>query len=142
MAEQHKLADRLKGYQPTKTTLFWSCAASIAVTLIVGFNWGGWVTGATAREMSAAAAVDGRAELAATVCVERFMTGPDAQAQLAALKGTDSWKQEGVVEKGGWVTLPGMAEPVRDAAEVCADRLVKLELPAKSADAAGGAVVK
>jgi hypothetical protein len=24
--------------------LFWSCAGSVVVALVVGFTWGGWVT--------------------------------------------------------------------------------------------------
>ena len=36
--------------QPTKTVLFWACVASMVLTMIVGFSWGGWVTGGTARQ--------------------------------------------------------------------------------------------
>ena len=135
MADKQSLGDRVRNFQPTKTALFWSCAASVALTLIVGFNWGGWVTGGTAKEMVENATEQGRAQLAATVCVERFTTAPDAQVQLAALKSADYWKREGIVTAGGWATLAGMKEPVSDAAEVCAERLAKFELPAKKADA-------
>ena len=138
MAEKQNLADRMRDYQPTKTALLWACAGSVALTLIVGFNWGGWVTGGTARDMVEDATEQGRAQLAATVCVERFMTASDAQAQLASLKAADSWKREGLVSEGGWATLPGMKEPVSDAAEACAERLIKLEASAKKADNAAG----
>lgn len=143
MADKRSLGDRVRDFQPTKTALIWSCAGSVALTLIVGFNWGGWVTGGTAEKMVEAASQQGRAQLAATVCVERFTTAPDAQARLVALKGADYWKREGMVSEGGWATLIGMKEPVSDAAEVCAERLVKFELPAKAAaNAGGGAVVR
>jgi alpha/beta superfamily hydrolase len=138
MADKQSLTDRMRDYHPTKTALLWACAGSVALTLIVGFSWGGWVTGATARGMAENATEQGRAQLAATVCVERFMTASDAQAQLASLKAANSWNREGLVSKGGWATLPGMQEPVSDAAEACAERLIKLELPAKKADSAAG----
>ena len=44
------------GYRATKATLFWSCAACIVATVVVGFTWGGWVTGGTARSMAQNAA--------------------------------------------------------------------------------------
>jgi hypothetical protein len=133
MAERHSLGDRLRDYQPTKTALFWSCAACVALTLVIGFSWGGWVTKSTANDMVENASEQARAQLAATVCVEQFLKGPDAIAQLASLKLANSWKQESFVSDGGWATLPGMKEPVMDAAEVCAERLVKMDAPAKKA---------
>lgn len=33
------------------------------------------------------------------------------------LNATDSWKRDSFVEKGGWATFPGAAEPNRDVAE-------------------------
>src|SRR5689334_1097416 len=49
------LARRWEDYQPGKSTLFWACAATVIATLIVGFNWGGWVTGGTSRSLAATA---------------------------------------------------------------------------------------
>lgn len=134
MAERKNgLTARARDYQPTKTALLWSCAACVAATLIVGFNWGGWVTGSKASAMVRAASEQGRAQLAATVCVDQFMKAPDAQAKLVSLKAADSWKRESFVSDGGWATLPGMKEPVSDAAEVCAERLGTMEAPVKKA---------
>jgi hypothetical protein len=75
----------------------------------------------------------GRAQLAATVCVEQFMAAPDAQAKLASLKAADSWKRQSFVSDGGWATMPGMTEPVSYAAEACAERLGKMEAPPRKA---------
>jgi hypothetical protein len=121
---------QLKDYQPTKTTLFWSVAGSAVLTMVVGFTWGGWVTGGTAAEMAEKAAEQSAANLAAVVCVERFVNAPDAAAQLAALKETSSWKREGFVKDGNWATLAGLEKPVDGAADLCADRLADMELPA------------
>lgn len=134
MAEGQGFGDRWREYRASKTALFWSCVACIVLTMIVGFTWGGWVTGGTAAEMAAQAREQGRAKLAAAVCVDRFMGASDARAQLASLKETSTWQQDDFVEDGGWVTLPGMDEPVADAAGLCAEQLADMELPPESTE--------
>ena len=124
------IIQQLKDYQPTKTTLLWSMAGAAALTMFVGFTWGGWVTGGTATTMAQDAAEESTAKLAAVVCVERFVNAPDVAAQLAALKETSRWKQEDFVEDGMWARLPGIGEPVDGAAELCAAQLADMELPA------------
>ena len=37
--------------RPTKTAVFWSWIASIVLTMIIGFAWGGWVTGGDCPEL-------------------------------------------------------------------------------------------
>ena len=73
-------------YQPTKVVWFWSCVGAAVLTMIVGFTWGGWVTGGTADEMVEAASEQAVAELAAGICVDRFLAATDAGTKLAALK--------------------------------------------------------
>lgn len=137
MAAQNGLGARWENYQPSKTVLFWSCAGCAVATVIVGFAWGGWVTGGTAGQRAAQAATDARAELAATICVNRFAKGPDAAAQLVSLKATDSWDQDKFIEAGGWVTLPGTDGPIAGAAQLCARQLIDAKPPAKSTSTAG-----
>src|SRR5215208_4658138 len=126
MMETQRLGQRWAGYKATKTTLFWACAACFVATVAVGFTWGGWVTGGTARSMAAAAATSGRDEIVAAICVDRFQTGRDAHGPLAALKELQSWSRGSFIEKGGWATMPGQAKPTSTAARLCADQLVAL----------------
>lgn len=114
-----------KDYSPSKTALFWLCVASIALTIFVGFNWGGWVTGRGARDMAQQAAGQSRAETVAIICVDRFEKAPDAQAQMISLNQTASWMRRRHLEDGGWVTLPGSDKPVAAAADICAARLME-----------------
>ena len=44
--------------RPTKTIVFWSWIGSIVLTMIIGFAWGGWVTGGTAQKMGEVIAAD------------------------------------------------------------------------------------
>lgn len=116
-------AERAGSYRPSKTVFFWSCLACVAATIFVGFNWGGWVTGATAAQMATSAAEHARAELTAAVCVTQFDKGTDKTATLASLARTDSWKRGEFIEKGGWAALPGIDKPVSGAADLCAKQL-------------------
>ncbi|MGB3387066.1 MAG: hypothetical protein WBA88_03690 [Pseudaminobacter sp.] len=116
-------------YRPSKAVWLWSCIGAVVLTMIVGFSWGGWVTNGTAEKRTAAASEKAVAELAASICVHRFLAAPDAGAQLATLKETDSWKRDRLVQDGGWVTFADMKEPVGGAAKLCADLLSKAELP-------------
>ena len=48
-APKQSFARRFEDYQPTKSTLAWACIATALATMIIGFSWGGWVTGGTSR---------------------------------------------------------------------------------------------
>ena len=135
MKEKWSLSQRFKDYQASKTVLFWACAGSVIAATIVGFSWGGWTTGGSAREMAANSAAQARQELAAVVCVDRFMAAPDAGVKLAGLKGiTSSYGQSQFVEDGGWaIIVPASASTTdykaqaddRRAAGLCAAELAK-----------------
>jgi pimeloyl-ACP methyl ester carboxylesterase len=111
---------------PAKTEPFlWGAATGAIALAIVGFSWGGWVTGATAQQRAGARAELAMVESLAPICVAQFQKGPKAQASLAALKGTDRWQQGDYVSKGGWATMPGSTtEPNRDVAAACAEALL------------------
>ena len=118
---KQSLARRFEDYQPTKSMLAWACVATAVATMIIGFGWGGWVTGGTSRSLAMAAGDASRAELASVICVERFKAAPDSAAKLVEFKAiTDSYKKRQFVETGGWATMPGQKSPDRSATEGCA----------------------
>jgi hypothetical protein len=132
MAQAKTFKQRVAEFKPSKTLWFWSCAGCVVLTMIIGFAFGGWVTGGTAKEMAQTAADDARAQLVASACVEKFTSSADFAAKLAKLKGTNSWARSDMLEDGGWVTLAGMKEPLNDAAEICSDKLAAMETPVTS----------
>jgi hypothetical protein len=135
MSEQQTISQRWEAFRPTKTLWFWSVAGAAVATMILGFTAGGWTTDGNARIMAERSARDARAELVATVCVQKFAAEADAVARLAALKEASSWERENIVEDGGWVMLTGMEEAVPGAAEACADHLIALDsLPKTEAE--------
>lgn len=113
---------------PVETTPFlWGAAMGALALAIIGFAWGGWVTGATAEQMAGARADAAIVASLAPICVTQFQKGPEAQDRLAKLKEINSWEQGDYVSKGGWATMPGAGgEPIRDVAVACAETLVKI----------------
>ena len=124
-----------RDYRPSKVMWFWSCFGCVVAALVIGFTWGGWVTGGTAEAQAAEARLDGRAQLAATICVARYVDATDAAVQLAALKDESKWSRDDTIDDAGWTTPLGVEEPVSGAADLCAERLVELELPVEQAAA-------
>jgi len=138
--QSRNLSQRFQQYQASKTVLFWACAGSVVAATIVGFSWGGWTTGGSAREMADKSAAQARQEVAAVVCVDRFMAAPDVGVQLTALKEiTSSYAQGKFVQDGGWATIVPASSTAdrkasaaasaddREAAKLCAAELAKRE---------------
>lgn len=124
------LIQRFEQFQPTKPMLFWACVGSVAATIAIGFTWGGWVTGGTAQSMATTAEEQGRAELAATICVERFLAAPNSSVQLAELKDAGgTFRQRQFIEAGEWAIMPDRGGATRLAATLCAERLADWEAP-------------
>ena len=127
------LGRRWEAYRPTKGVWLWTGAGCIVATIVVGFAWGGWVTGGTATRMASDAADGARAQLAAMVCVADFNHGPDAVAQLAALKKASDYQRGDMLVKSGWLTMPGSTDPVAGAADICVQKLMSADLKTAAA---------
>lgn len=104
----------------TKPAL-WGAIGGAAAATIVGFAWGGWVTGGTADEMMASSAQIAVVEAFTPLCVARAEEQP---AQVALMKEESVWKHENFVIDAGWVS--SVSEKYRSAvAEVCASAVVQ-----------------
>ena len=108
----------------TKPAL-WGMAGGAVLATFAGFTWGGWVTGGKAEADATQRASASVVAALAPVCVQRFQTGADSVANLAALKKVDAWSQGDFVEKGGWATIPGgkPIDQVSAVAKACASLL-------------------
>ena len=95
---------------------FWGAVGGAIAMAVVGFNWGGWVTGGTAETNASRRADEAVVMALAPVCVERFDQAPNAAASRATLKKTETWSQGDFVEKGGWALLPGKPATDRTSA--------------------------
>ena len=135
MSDGQNFRDRWSQYRPTKSTWFWSCAGVAVATMVVGFTVGGWTTGGTAQAMADDAAEEARAQLASALCVERFVSVPNAASELAALKEASSYQRDNMIEDAGFTTFAGMEDAISGAADLCAEKLIALdELPGTAAE--------
>ena len=125
------LRRRWEEYRPSKTEAFWTAAGCVVATLVIGFGFGGWVTGGTAQKMVAVAAQGARHQLAAAICVAEFMEGKDARARLADLKKAEWYTRDKIIAASGWATMPDRKEPNITVDEMCASKLAEMPAPGK-----------
>ena len=92
-------------------------------TAIVGFNWGGWTLGSTAKLMADKSALSAVVAVLAPMCVEKFQQAADASTQLAEFKKVGSWQQGSFLQQGGWATPTGTRSTDTAVAETCAGLL-------------------
>ena len=122
------IGEKFRDFKASKAVMFWSCAGCIVATMVLGFTWGGWVTAGSAQEQAANAADQAVAELAADICVKRYLASPEARVNLTALTESSSYSRDGLIEEGGWVTFADREDPIDGAADICADRLAEVDL--------------
>ncbi len=104
----------------------WGAVGGAIVSAIIGFAWGGWVTGGTAQTMAEEMAEDAVVDRLAPICVEQFTQGLEKVQKLEELKKTDSWQRDDYVGEQGWATMPGEDKPDSKVAKKCADMLMEL----------------
>ena len=98
-------------------------AAGNVAAMIVGFNWGGWVTGGSSDKHAATAARDATVVALAPICVERFRAQGDAATKLVELTKASTWERGGLIEKSGFAMMPGSKTADTDVARACAQIL-------------------
>ena len=113
--------ERWENVRPTKTVVFWSGLGLIILTIVVGFNWGGWVTGGTAHEMAA----DAITQRLSLICIGQYNQDPQKDQKLTELQDLRSYQRREYVEEQGWATMPGEAEADGTVANECAKQLIQ-----------------
>ena len=107
--------------------LLQGAAAGAAATLLIGFNWGGWVTGGTAKDMTQKSSTAAVIAALSPICVDKFQHSAEATVNMAELKKVSSYQQGSFIEKGGWATLPGSDSANSSVAQACANMLSNLK---------------
>jgi len=100
--------------------LLQGAAVGVIATLAIGFGWGGWMLGSTAKTLADSAASSAVVAAIAPICVDQFQRSAEAANNLTELKKTDSWQQAAYVEKGGWATMPGSKAVDSGVPQACA----------------------
>jgi hypothetical protein len=99
----------------------WGVIGGAIAAIIIGFAWGGWVTGGTAIEMAAAGAETAVVEALTPLCVVKAEQQPE---KLVPLKEESSYQRDNFVIEAGWVD--NVNEKYRsEVATACATTLVE-----------------
>jgi hypothetical protein len=101
----------------------WGAVGGAVALAIVGFTWGGWLTGATAETQAKQRSERAVVAALAPICADKFKKQADASANLIELKKVSSWQQGSFVEKGGWAMMPGSTSTDSAVASACAELL-------------------
>jgi hypothetical protein len=103
----------------------WGAAVGAAVLAILGFMWGGWMTGGNAEALALQRTQTAVVAVLTPICIEKFRANANASAKLIELKNiSSSWMRRDYVVNGGWATF-GQERPF-ELADACAEALNKL----------------
>src|ERR1700738_1926004 len=97
----------------------WGVAGGAVAAIVIGFTWGGWVTGGTSETRAVDRAESAVVAARTLICGENFKNPPAAEAKRASLTKIDSYARHTFIEKGGWATMPGTKEPDQAVARAC-----------------------
>ena len=102
----------------------WGACCGAAALALIGFMWGGWVTGGRAAEIAQQKADKAVITVLAPICVDKFRHAKNADENLGKLNVISySWEKGTYVSQGGWATMPGNGEPNSAVAQACAEML-------------------
>jgi hypothetical protein len=94
----------------------WGVIGGAIAAIVLGFFWGGWVTGGTAGQMAAASAETAVVQAFTPLCIAKAEQQPE---QLVLLKEESTWQQDDFVVEAGWVA--NVSEKYRaEVARACA----------------------
>jgi hypothetical protein len=105
-----------------KPSLYGALTGAAALA-IVGFSWGGWVTGGKAEQIASDRA---RLEVVAAlvpVCLEQSNQDPVSATMLASLMEARPHQRDRMLMDAGWATMPGAANPNSAVARACMQEL-------------------
>jgi len=103
----------------------WCTIGSAIITMIIGFNWGGWVRGSTSVSIGEKMAQSAVVERLAPICVYQFNKDPQRAENLLTLKDKSSWEQEKYIKAQGWATMPSEETPDSMVAAKCSELITK-----------------
>jgi hypothetical protein len=112
----------MKDAEWVKSGIMGAVVGAIGIA-VVGFSWGGWVTGGTAQKMAEDASVQAVVGVMTPYCVAQSKSAPNAAEVLAALEAAKSYERRGIIENAGWATPLGKEKPNDKLAVACSTAL-------------------
>jgi hypothetical protein len=104
----------------------WGAVSGSIVTMLIGFNYGGWTTASTTDRLIRQQADAAVTAALVPVCVAQSKSDQMRAKKLGELRAiTSSYEQQEFIAKTGWANIPGSEDVNRDVAEACAAALLK-----------------
>ena len=102
----------------------WGAVGGAVALAVVGFTWGGWVTGGKADVLARQQVQAALVEVLAPMCVEKFNRAENAPARLVEFKKmTSSWDRERFVRENDWAKFGKESNSL--VVDACASQLYK-----------------
>jgi hypothetical protein len=101
-------------------------AVGAVATMIIGFNWGGWVLGKTAEANAIQRVNTALVQAYGPVCIERFEQQANVEQKWAELAKVETYRRDSYIQETGFATPPGSTSPNPAIADACADALSKV----------------
>lgn len=92
---------------------------------VVGFSWGGWVTGGTANDRALKMSHNDVITSMVPICLDMARSDPARLDKMSTIRAASTYQRRDALMEAGWATVPGSEEPNRDIAQAC---LAALEL--------------
>jgi alpha/beta superfamily hydrolase len=121
---RHRKTDAMEAQSQLKPALWGAVGGAIALA-IIGFSWGGWVTGSKADALARQQVQAALIEVLTPICVDKFYRAENAQARLVEFKKmTSSLDRERFVRENAWAKFG--KESNSRVVDACATELYKL----------------
>ena len=104
----------------------WAAIGGAILTIIIGFAWGGWVTGGTAQSRAEKIAADAVVARLVPICVAQFNQDQEKDKKLKELKEKSNWEKDKYIKEQGWATMPYEKEPDSSVADKCAEQIMQI----------------
>ncbi len=105
-----------------------------ALVGVVGFTWGGWVTGGTATDRAMAMSRDEVVASMVPVCLDIALSDPARVSKIAKIQAASTYRRRDALMETGWATVPGTDAPNRDIAQACLAALDVDGMPERAED--------
>lgn len=99
----------------------WGVIGGAIAAMVIGFSWGGWVTGETAGQMQTASAEAAVVQAFTPLCVAKAEQEPE---KVVAMKEESRWQRDDFVAEAGWVDNVSEKYSV-EVARACASTLAE-----------------
>jgi hypothetical protein len=120
----YRKTNAMEAQSQLKPALWGAVGGAIALA-VIGFSWGGWVTGSKADALVRQQVQAALIEVLTPICVDKFNRAENAQARLAEFKKmTSSFDRERFVRENDWAKFG--KESNSRVVDACATELYKL----------------